>query len=69
MVHATATEISERLHAGKLDPVTLAEEVYERLERHGDSAIYIETTRSRAASGRTARQPAGRRSNRMEGSF
>lgn len=48
MVHATATEISERLRTGKLDPVTLAEEVYERLEQHGDSAIYIETTRSRA---------------------
>jgi aspartyl-tRNA(Asn)/glutamyl-tRNA(Gln) amidotransferase subunit A len=36
------------LQSGKLDPVDLTEEVYARLEQHGDNAIYIETTRTRA---------------------
>lgn len=48
MSHITAQAISEGLRSGKLDPVTLTEEVYDRLERHADDAIYIETTRDRA---------------------
>ena len=48
MTLITAQDISEGLRSGKLDPVSLTEEVYDRIERHGDNAIYIETTRERA---------------------
>ncbi|MDM7968190.1 MAG: amidase [Paracoccaceae bacterium] len=48
MAHLTALDISAGLQSCKLDPVTLTEEVYDRLEQHGDNAIYIETTRDRA---------------------
>lgn len=48
MTHITAQDISEGLRSGKLDPVSLTEEVYDRIERHGDNSIYIETTRERA---------------------
>lgn len=48
MMQITAQDISEGLRSGKLDPVSLTEEVYDRIERHGDNAIYIETTRERA---------------------
>ncbi|EDM69852.1 hypothetical protein RAZWK3B_10832 [Roseobacter sp. AzwK-3b] len=48
MAYTTAQHISEGLRSGKLDPVALTEEVYDRLEQHGDTAIYIETTRDRA---------------------
>jgi aspartyl-tRNA(Asn)/glutamyl-tRNA(Gln) amidotransferase subunit A len=48
MAYRTAQQISDGLRSGALDPVTLTEEVYDRLEQHGDTAIYIETTRDRA---------------------
>jgi aspartyl-tRNA(Asn)/glutamyl-tRNA(Gln) amidotransferase subunit A len=48
MTHATAVELADGLRTGRLDPVALAEEVYERIAAHGDSAIYIEQTRARA---------------------
>lgn len=48
MPPVTASAMSQGLAAGRLDPVELAEAVYDRLEQHGDHAIYIETTRPRA---------------------
>lgn len=48
MAHATASTLSQGLQSGKLDPVAVTEAVYDRLEQHGDAAIYIETTRARA---------------------
>ena len=48
MAHATAVQMAEGLRTGRMDPVTLTEEVYASLDAHGDDALYIETTRARA---------------------
>lgn len=48
MAHETAVDMAEGLRIGRLDPVTLAEEVYARLDARGDDAIYIDQTRERA---------------------
>lgn len=48
MGHLTASEISTGLRSGKLDAVTVTEQVFERLSAHGDDAIYIDTLRDRA---------------------
>ncbi|MEM5541953.1 amidase [Sulfitobacter sp. AS92] len=48
MGHLTASEISAGLRSGKLDAVTVTEQVFERLSAHGDDAIYIDTLRDRA---------------------
>lgn len=48
MAPVTASAMSAGLAAGKLDPVDLAEQVYDLIEAHGDPAIYIETMRTRA---------------------
>ena len=48
MPPVTASDMSGGLAAGTLDPVDLTQQVYDRLEQHGDHAIYIETTRPRA---------------------
>ncbi len=44
MTHATAVELADGLRTGRLDPVALAEEVYERIAAHGDSAIAVAYT-------------------------
>ncbi|UYV35692.1 amidase [Rhodobacteraceae bacterium D3-12] len=48
MAHLTASRIAADLRSGKLDAVTVTEQVYDQLAKHGDEAIYIETTRARA---------------------
>ncbi|TNJ46821.1 amidase [Phaeobacter sp. B1627] len=48
MAPLTASDISVGLRSGKLDPVTVTEQVFDRLAAHGDDAIYIDTLRDRA---------------------
>lgn len=48
MPPVTASAMSAGLVSGRLDPVELTEEVYDLLEKNGDPAVYIETTRPRA---------------------
>ncbi|MCB1431667.1 MAG: hypothetical protein KDK75_04290, partial [Alphaproteobacteria bacterium] len=44
----TATELARALRKGKADPVTVAEEVFDRIAASGDPAIFIETLKPRA---------------------
>ncbi|UOA14560.1 MULTISPECIES: amidase [Sulfitobacter] len=48
MGHLTASDISQGLRAGKLDAVTVTEQVFDRIAEHGDDAIYIDILRDRA---------------------
>ncbi len=70
MTPLTATQMSDGLEAGTLDPVTLTEEVFDRVEAHGDPAIFIELTRERAVAEAQAsriRQRAGLRLHPLDG--
>ena len=48
MAHTTAIDMADGLRRGQLDPVALAEEVFNKITSHGDDAIYIETLKDRA---------------------
>lgn len=48
MAHVTAVKMAEGLRQGRLDPVSLVEEVFARITDHGDEAIYIEVLKERA---------------------
>ena len=72
MTHSSPSiaQLSVLLHNGALDPVTLAEEVFDAIDAHGDGAIFISRTRERAmaeaaASGKRIRE--GRSRGLLEG--
>lgn len=44
----TAAELAKQLRKGTADPVAVAEDVFSRIEAHGDPAIFIETLKDRA---------------------
>ncbi|MEQ6249512.1 amidase family protein [Sulfitobacter sp. HNIBRBA3233] len=70
MAALTATRMSQGLEAATLDPVALTEEVYDRVDTHGDDAIYIDQTRERAmaeAEASRIRQRAGLRLHPLDG--
>jgi aspartyl-tRNA(Asn)/glutamyl-tRNA(Gln) amidotransferase subunit A len=53
----TAASLAQDLRAGTLDPVALAEQVFDRIAAHGDAALFIRQTRDRAmAEARAARE-------------
>ncbi len=53
----TAASLAQDLRAGTLDPVELAEQVFDRIAAHGDAALFIRQTRDRAMSeARAARE-------------
>lgn len=57
MGHMTAARLAKDLRRGKVDPVAVAEDVFERLAACGDTAIFTETLRDRAmAEARAARR-------------
>jgi aspartyl-tRNA(Asn)/glutamyl-tRNA(Gln) amidotransferase subunit A len=70
MAYQTASSMAEGLAAGKHDPVDLAQDVFDRLEVHGDDYIYIETLHDRAiaeAQASRIRQRAGLRASPLDG--
>ena len=53
----SAIELGQSLRKGRTDPVALVEDVFDRIERVGDPAIFIETLKPRAmAEARASRQ-------------
>lgn len=53
----TAASLAQDLRAGTLDPVALAERVFDRIAGHGDPALFIRQTQDRAMSeARAARE-------------
>ena len=48
MARTTAAELAKALRKGKADPVSVAEDVFERIGEVGDPAIFTETLKSRA---------------------
>lgn len=57
MTLPTARVLAQDLREGRRDPVDLVAEVYDRLEAHGDPALFIRITRARAeAEARAARE-------------
>jgi len=54
---ATAATLAQDLREGRRDPVDLVAEVFDRIEAHGDAALFIRHTRDRAeAEARAARE-------------
>lgn len=57
MTGMTAKQLAADMRAGRRDPLGLVEEVYDRIDAHGDAALFIRLTRSRAeAEARAARE-------------
>lgn len=53
----TAASLAQDLRAGTLDPVDLAEQVFDRIAAHGDGALFIRQTHDRAlAEARASRE-------------
>lgn len=70
MPHLSALQMARSLETGQSDPVTLTEQVFERIEAHGDPAIYITRTRERALNEARAarlRQREGNRAGPLDG--
>ncbi len=57
MTGQTAKSLADEMRAGRRDPVELVTEVFDRIEAHGDAALFIRQTRARAeAEARAARE-------------
>lgn len=57
MMIPTASQLAQDLRTGMRDPVELVDEVFDRIARHGDDALFIRKTRDRAmAEARASRE-------------
>jgi len=70
MGRTTAATLANTFRKGRADPVAVVEEVFERIEKSGDPAIFIETLRARAvAEAKAARKrlKAGKPASPLDG--